>query len=124
MCTTDECPLCARLRDRDRTARFDRGCGKTHLQRTVGWLQMQSAELPANPLGLSRAPTGRSGLTQQSGLLPHDREDSARLPPVALYHTFEFRAAVCGHAETVDDNVADPVHMVVSGQAPIDSDRR
>ena len=58
---------------------------------------------------------GRYGLAQQSSLLPHDGEDSPRLSPVALYHTFEFGAPVCGHAETDDDNVADPVHVVVSG---------
>ena len=33
-----------------------------------------------------------AALAQQSGLLPHDREDRPRLPPVALYHTFELGA--------------------------------
>jgi hypothetical protein len=64
-----------------------------------------------------------AALAQQSGLLPHDREDRPRLPPVALYHTFELGAPIRRHAQTIDDEVFDPVHVVVPGQAPIDSDR-
>ena len=66
---------------------------------------------------------GVAALAQQSGLLPHDREDRPRLPPVALYHTFELGAPIRRHAQTIDDEVFDPVHVVVPGQAPIDSDR-
>ena len=66
---------------------------------------------------------GAAALAQQSGLLPHDRKDRPRLPPVALYHTFELGAPIRRHAQTIDDEVFDPVHLVVPGQAPIDSDR-
>jgi len=66
---------------------------------------------------------GAAALAQQSGLLPHDRKDRPRLPPVALYNTFELGALIRRHAQTIDDEVFDPVHVVVPGQAPIDSDR-
>jgi hypothetical protein len=46
---------------------------------------------------ISASAGGVAALAQQSGLLPHDREDRPRLPPVALYHTFELGAPIRRH---------------------------
>ena len=100
--------------------------GTNYLQRLPeaipeGQFLVHNSVRPTHPLR-NRA-GGVAALAQQSGLLPHDREDRPRLPPVALYHTFELGAPIRRLAQTIDDEVFDPVRVMVPSQAPIDSDR-